>query len=58
MSPREYRTAEDLEADGFPPPEIRRRFPWATEYVALDGQPCWPADQLIGPSEPNLPESE
>lgn len=31
---------------GITPDEVRRRCPWADEYAALDGSPCWLRDDL------------
>jgi hypothetical protein len=38
--------APDLEAIGWSLAEVRRLCPWATEYTALDGWPCWRAQDL------------
>jgi hypothetical protein len=48
-SPRrspDYLTAADLRPYGLAPADVRRRYPWAVEYVALDGRPCWLAADL------------
>jgi hypothetical protein len=29
------------------PEEVRRRYPEAVEYTALDGRPCWRESDLI-----------
>jgi hypothetical protein len=42
----DYFTAGDLRPYGLAPADVRRRCPWATEYAALDGQPCWHAGDL------------
>jgi hypothetical protein len=36
-----YVHATDLADYGLTPEDVRRRCPWATEYTALDGAPCW-----------------
>jgi hypothetical protein len=38
----------DLVALGLTAADVRRRCYWATEYVALDGGPCWRAEELDG----------
>jgi hypothetical protein len=39
-------TAADLAAYGLTPQDVRRLCPWAVEYTALDGGPCWQAEDL------------
>ena len=41
-----YVTAGDLAPYGLTPADVRRRCPWAVEYTALDGSPCWLAEDL------------
>jgi hypothetical protein len=47
-------TPAELAAHGITVEELRRRAPWAIEYVALDGTPCWRSEDL----EELLPEEE
>jgi hypothetical protein len=42
----DYLTAADLADIGLAPGDVPRRCPWAVEYVALDGSPCWCAEDL------------
>lgn len=46
MSPAEYVTLMDLAAIGLTADDVRRRCPMAVEYTALDGGPCWRAEDL------------
>jgi hypothetical protein len=39
----DYFRAEDIGLSGG---ELRAAYPWAAELVALDGTPCWSADDL------------
>jgi hypothetical protein len=39
-------TAADLAGYGLTPDDVRRRCPWAVEYTALDGSPCWRREDL------------
>ena len=50
----DYVTEDDLDALGLTPVDVRARCPWATEYVALDGGPCWALEdlaELLGDTE-------
>ena len=40
-------TVEELADDGFTVHDVRQRCPWAVEYTALDGRPCWLLDDLV-----------
>ena len=42
----EYLTATDLEPLGLSAVPVCQLAPWATEYAALDGSPCWSRDDL------------
>jgi hypothetical protein len=44
----QYLTASDLADYGFTPADVGRLAPWAVEYRALDGAPCWLAADLTG----------
>jgi hypothetical protein len=39
-------TVAELADCGLTPHDVRRRCPWAIEYAALDGTPCWRRDDL------------
>jgi len=39
-------TARELDAQGITVEDVRRRCPWATEYVGLDRLPCWRRDEV------------
>jgi hypothetical protein len=39
-------TADELADYGYTPEEVRCRCPHATEYTGLNGEPCWPRDDL------------
>jgi hypothetical protein len=39
-------TAAELADQGLTAEEVRRRCPWAVEYTALDGSPCWLREDL------------
>jgi hypothetical protein len=41
-----YVTAAELADFGLTPEDVRRRCPWAVEYTALDGSPCWLREDL------------
>ena len=49
-----YVTAADLAAYDLTVEDVRRRCPWAVEYTALDGRPCWRREGLT----PLLGESD
>jgi hypothetical protein len=55
----EYVTLDYLESHGIKGEDMRRCCPHAVEYVALDGSPCWRAEDLevlVGrPRERDLP---
>jgi hypothetical protein len=36
-----YVTLTELIEDGITPKVVRHDYPWAVEYVALDGSPIW-----------------
>jgi hypothetical protein len=42
-----YVTAAELADFGLTPADVRCRCPWATEYAAPDGSPCWLRDELV-----------
>jgi hypothetical protein len=46
MPADEYLTLDDLEAAGVTPADVHEQCPWAVEYTALDGRPCWPREDL------------
>jgi hypothetical protein len=37
----QYITIPELADYGLTPQDVRRLYPWAVEYTALDGSPCW-----------------
>jgi hypothetical protein len=39
-------TVDTLAAHDLTPTDVRRLWPWATPYIALDGRPCWRASEL------------
>jgi hypothetical protein len=39
-------TAADLAAHGLTPADVRRSCPWAVEYTAIGGDPCWRREDL------------
>ena len=41
MSADRHITADELAEQGLTPADVSRRCPWAVEYTALDGRPCW-----------------
>jgi hypothetical protein len=41
LNPRDFVTEAELRACGLTPSAVRRRCPWATEYIAIDGTACW-----------------
>jgi hypothetical protein len=46
----DYLAAADLACYGVTPGDVRRQAPWAVEYAALDGSPCWrreDAEQIL-----------
>jgi hypothetical protein len=44
--PNDYLTDDDLRGLDLDPAEVSAWCPWATELVALDGTPCWSAEDL------------
>jgi hypothetical protein len=40
-------TETELRAAGLTPADVKRLCPWATEYCALDGTPCWQLEDLV-----------
>jgi hypothetical protein len=44
--PDRYVTVEELDQFGLTARDVRIRCPWAAEYTALDGTPCWVRDDL------------
>jgi hypothetical protein len=54
MSESKYDTLGELEDAGLTAADVRKRCPWAVEYVALDGGLCWlrsDLDPLLGDTE-------
>jgi hypothetical protein len=45
-NPGDLITAAELAEYGITPEAVRRRCPWAVEYVGLDGEPCWRREEL------------
>lgn len=44
--PDRFVTLDELADYGFVPADVRLLCPYAVEYTALDGKPCWLRDDL------------
>ena len=47
MNVTDYLSEQDLRDLGVDPSTVARICPWATELVALDGTPCWAAEDVV-----------